>query len=103
MVSIQFTTTGSRPTRLSYFFLGTFAPFFLASERPIAIACFLLLTLFPAFPDFSFPRFRSCIASRTVDWALRPYFPGIFASLNRLAFEVPGREGSALVLTLREL
>src|SRR5215831_9052755 len=73
----------------NYFFLGTFAPFFLASESPIAIACFLLLTLFPAFPDFNFPRFRLCSASRTVDWALRPYFLGIFASHDRFAFEVP--------------
>ena len=58
-----------RPNRRSslYFFLGTFAPFLRASESPMAIACFLLLTLLPPFfPDLSVPRFRLCIARSTV-------------------------------------
>ena len=41
----------------SYFFFGTFAPFFRASDRPIAIACLRLLTRLPALPDFSCPLF----------------------------------------------
>lgn len=32
------------------FFFGTFAPFLRALERPIAIACFLLVTFFFALP-----------------------------------------------------
>jgi len=47
------------------FFFGTFAPSFLASESPIAIACFLLFTFFPDRPDLSFPCFFSCIARST--------------------------------------
>lgn len=37
------------------FFLagGTLAPAFLASERPIAMACFGLVTFFPLLPDFN--------------------------------------------------
>jgi hypothetical protein len=44
---------------------GTVAPFSLASLRPIAIACFLLVTLRPE-PDFSVPRLRRRIALSTV-------------------------------------
>src|SRR3989344_7779800 len=44
---------------------GTLAPFFLASERPIATACLRLLTFFPLRPLFSLPRFILCIASST--------------------------------------
>src|SRR5678815_3092252 len=48
-------------------FRGTFAPFFLASERPIAMACFRLRTLPPRPPGplFSVPRFFLCIALST--------------------------------------
>jgi len=56
------------------FFLGTFAPFFLASERPIAMACLRLVTFFPDLPDFNFPRFFSCIALSTFFWAPFEYF-----------------------------
>jgi hypothetical protein len=44
---------------------GTFAPFFRASERPIAIACFRLVTFFPDLPDRSVPFFFSRIAPFT--------------------------------------
>jgi hypothetical protein len=47
------------------FFLGTFAPDFRASDKPIAIACLRLFTVFPDLPDLSFPRFFSCIALST--------------------------------------
>jgi hypothetical protein len=56
------------------FFRGTFAPFFRASESPIAIACFLLVTRppFPPLPDFSVPRFLRRIALFTVFAAAFP-------------------------------
>jgi hypothetical protein len=58
------------------FLPGTFAPFLRASERPIAIACFRLLTVppFPPRPDFSVPFFFRCIALFTLLPAAFPYF-----------------------------
>jgi hypothetical protein len=44
---------------------GTFAPDRRASDKPIAIACFRLVTVLPLPPDFSRPRFISCIARST--------------------------------------
>lgn len=58
----------------AYFFFGTLAPFFLASKRPIAIACFLLFTFLPLLPLLSLPLLYLCIASLTVFWAFLPYF-----------------------------
>jgi hypothetical protein len=57
------------------FFLGTFAPFFRASESPIAIACFRLCTFppLPPFPDLKDPFFRRRIALLTDLPAVRPY------------------------------
>lgn len=52
---------------------GTLAPFFLASLRPIAIACFRLFTLRPE-PLFSVPFFRRRIVDSTFLEADRPYF-----------------------------
>ena len=43
-----------------FFFAGTFKPSSLASEIPIATACFLLVTFFPE-EDFSLPSLNSCI------------------------------------------
>jgi hypothetical protein len=50
------------------FFSGTLAPFFRASESPIAIACLRLFTLppLPPFPDRSVPFFLRRIALATV-------------------------------------
>src|SRR6478736_3548683 len=48
-----------------YFFFPTFLPFFRASERPMAIACFLLVTFFPLRPLFSVPLLRLRIADST--------------------------------------
>jgi hypothetical protein len=47
--------------------LGTFAPFSRASERPIAIACFRLVTRPPCpdFPLFNVPDFRRLMALST--------------------------------------
>jgi hypothetical protein len=65
----------STPTQLDLFFLGTLAPFFLASDNPIAMACFLLFTLppFPPFPDRKVPLFLRCIALFTDLPAAFPY------------------------------
>jgi hypothetical protein len=46
------------------FFFGTFLPERLASERPIAIACFLLFTFLPL-PLFSLPLLNSRISLST--------------------------------------
>ena len=51
---------------------GTFAPFFRASLKPIAIACFRLLTVRPD-PLLSVPRFRRRIADSTRVDADFPY------------------------------
>jgi hypothetical protein len=48
-----------------FFFAGTFAPLSLASDKPIAIACFGFVTLVLLFPLFSLPSFISCIALST--------------------------------------
>jgi hypothetical protein len=55
------------------FFFGTLAPFFLAFESPIAIACFLLFTFVPDLPLFRVPFFRSRIAFSTSFDAFFPY------------------------------
>jgi hypothetical protein len=53
---------------------GTFAPFFRASDKPIAIACLRLLTVFPLLPDLSVPFLRRRIALATRFDAAFPYF-----------------------------
>jgi hypothetical protein len=64
---------------------GTFAPSSRASERPIAIACFWLVTRppCPALPRFNVPVLRRCIALFTLLDAARPYFraPAFFAAI----------------------
>jgi hypothetical protein len=57
------------------FFRGTLAPFLRASERPMAIACFRLLTVppLPPFPDFKVPRFLRRITLLTDLPAAFPY------------------------------
>ena len=54
-------------------FRGTFAPFSLASLRPIAIACLRLFTR-PPEPLFNVPRFRRRMADATRFDAALPYF-----------------------------
>jgi hypothetical protein len=58
------------------FLRGTLAPFFLASERAIAIACLRLFTLppRPPLPLRSVPRFRRRIALSTLLLAPLLYF-----------------------------
>lgn len=56
-------------------FFGTLAPFLRASERPIAIACFRLVTRppFPPLPERRVPFFLRRIALATVLLAALPY------------------------------
>jgi len=68
--------------RLREDFRGTFAPFFLASLRPIAIACLRLLTR-PPEPLFSVPRLRRRIADFTLLDADLPYLAIDTSSFNR--------------------
>jgi hypothetical protein len=60
---------------------GTLAPFFRASDRPIATACLRLVTFFSERPDVSFPFFFSCIARLTDFCAPFEYF-----AIMRLSF-----------------
>jgi hypothetical protein len=48
------------------------APARRASDSPIAIDCFRLVTFFPDLPDRSRPRFISCMALSTLRDALGP-------------------------------
>jgi hypothetical protein len=67
----------SRPG--GYFFFqpprlrGTLAPFFRASDKPMAIACLRLFTVLPL-PDLSVPFLRRRIALSTRFDAALPYF-----------------------------
>lgn len=54
-----------------FFFFGTFAPRFRASDSPIAIACLRLFTFRPLPPLLSVPRLRFFIARSTSLDALR--------------------------------
>jgi hypothetical protein len=76
-----------RPVRLR----GTLAPFFLASDRPMAIACFRLFTVRPLLPDLSVPFFLLRIALSTRFEAALPYFRRLEdfrAAILLLRFEV---------------
>ena len=53
---------------------GTLSPSRRASERPMAMACFGLVTFLPLRPILSLPCFISCISSWTFSCAFRPYF-----------------------------
>lgn len=74
------------------FFRGTFLPFDRASDRPIAIACFLLFTFRPL-PDLSVPFLRRRIALSTSLLALSEYlrldvFFAAISGPSRLVFVV---------------
>ena len=66
------------------------APFRRASDSPIAIACFRLVTRFPERPLRKVPRFRRRIALSTVFWAFLPY-RAIVSSLRPPQRSLPGR------------
>jgi hypothetical protein len=63
------------------FFFGTFAPFFRASDKPIAIACFGFVTFLPLRPLFNLPRFISRISVSTCLPAEGLYFRVDFFAL----------------------
>jgi hypothetical protein len=71
-------------------FAGRPCHFRLASESPMAIACFVLLTLVPLLPLFKVPSFSLCIARLTNRCAVLPYL-AIMNSLwpNRLSCMEP--------------
>lgn len=56
------------------FFEGTFAPFSLASERPIAMACFGLVTFLADLPLFNVPFSIFFMDDSTLFWAASAYF-----------------------------
>jgi hypothetical protein len=51
--------------RYAAFFRGILAPFRLASDNPMAIACLRFFTRFPLLPLVSVPFFRLCIVRFT--------------------------------------
>jgi hypothetical protein len=55
-------------------FFGTFLPSALASESPIAIACFRLVTFLPERPLFNVPALRFFITRSTSADAFLEYF-----------------------------
>jgi hypothetical protein len=59
---------------------GTLLPFLRASERPMAIACFRLVTFFPLLPLLSVPRLRLRIARSTSFEEVREYRRAIHQS-----------------------
>ena len=83
---------------------GTFAPFSRASDSPIAIACFLLVTFFPLLPEVRVPFFFRRIADSTRLLAAFPYFlpPDDFraAIVRRLLNGLVGAAQAAILLAL---
>src|SRR5215217_7685428 len=63
--------------RPELFLGGTFFPSRLASDRPIAIACFRLVTFLPDPPLLNVPAFRFFIARPTLADAFFEYFRAI--------------------------
>jgi hypothetical protein len=55
-------------------FLGTFAPSVLASDNPMAIACFGFVTFLSLRPLFNWPPFISCMERSTLFCASFEYF-----------------------------
>jgi hypothetical protein len=71
---------------------GTLPPAALASDSPMAIACFLLVTFLPEPPLFSVPLFRSCIAFSTFSEAFSPYLAMNGLLSGRSFVQRPSRE-----------
>jgi hypothetical protein len=69
---------------------GTFAPFFLASDNPMAIACLGLVTLRPLRPERSLPCFIAFISRSTDLEAAGLYFLPGFAAVFRAVFLAAG-------------
>jgi hypothetical protein len=90
MVGILARPTAARRARLTYredLFGGTFAPFFRASDRPMAMACLRLFTLpWRPLPDLRVPAFFRLMALLTDFPAALPYR---FREPFRLAMSSP--------------
>ena len=81
-----FDLIGSRSRFYSFLFRrGTFFPFCRASDRPIAIACFRLVTFLPLRPLLSVPFLRFFIARSTSFEALLEYLRAILFLLDLYA------------------
>lgn len=65
--------------RISHLFFATFLPALRALERPIAIACFLLVTFLPLLPLRNLPSFLAFISAFTL-------FPADFEYLGFVDF-----------------
>jgi hypothetical protein len=63
---------------------GTFPPSARASDNPMAMACFRLVTFLPEPPLFSVPRLRSCIAFSTFSCDFFPYFDAMRCLLHKV-------------------
>ena len=84
-------------------FRGTLAPFFRASERPIAIACLRLFTVLPLLPDLRVPFLRRRIALSTRFDAALPYLllpEDFFAAIRMTSKHVGFAVGSGPVAHL---
>jgi hypothetical protein len=66
-------------------FFGTFLPSARASDNPIAIACFRLVTLRPERPLFKVPALRFFITRSTSADAFLEYFRAFRAMINLLS------------------
>ena len=64
MVRVYAERVAARALRYEDFLRATFLPFLRASDSPMAIACFLLVTFFPL-PLFSVPLLRRRIVDST--------------------------------------
>ena len=67
-------------------FFGTFAPRLRASDKPMAMACFRLVTFLPE-PLLSVPCLRSCMVFCTFDCAVLPYWVAMVPLLGEQTFE----------------
>jgi hypothetical protein len=80
------------------FLRGTLPPARRASERPIAIACFRLVTFLPDRPLFNVPLLRSRIALLTFSCAFFPYLAMVapFYFFNALPHALWGHKQEAV-------
>lgn len=67
---------------------GTFFPAFLASESPMAMACFGFVTRFPPRPLRSFPAFIAFISLSTLSPAAGEYFRVDFFAAVGMVFSL---------------
>jgi len=88
---VRFRLPGLLAVFLLFRLAGTFAPFSRASESPIAMACFRLVTVppLPPLPLFKVPRLRRRIALSTALPAALPYFRFfLVAMMNHLCWRL---------------